>query len=432
MRKLLAKNKKRRAFLQNILVAAVARRRKMLRVAMLILVLCINMIRKRSVVRTCRRFVRNSGWWRLVWNDYSDDRFKKTFRISRNTFMYILEKVRHKLTKEIVAEFPVSPELRLAIFLYRCGRGDYLYSIAEMTGLGVSTICCIASEVANAIVETLWESEVTTYMPKSEIEFYQKISEMEQMWQFPCCWGAIDGCHIPIKCPPGGPKSCKEYHNFKNFYSIVVMAMVDAKYRFTWGSCGFPGNSHDSVILQSTNLWEQIQEKEYLLNISKKLAGIEVPPLILADSAFQLKPWLMKPYTNAKLTAKERYFNYRLSRARMVTECAYGQLKGRWRILLRKCESLPEEVKMITLACMVLHNICISKGDILPRTLDVTIDPNTNQRRESSEIRGILHMMDPSKPRNHEERASRIRDTLANRFWLEKQAINEEHDKELE
>ena len=425
IRKLLEKNKKRRAFLKNILVVVVARRRKMLRVAMLMLVLFVNVVRKRSVYRSCRRFVRNSGWWSLVWNDYRDDRLKKTFRISRNTFMYILERVRHKLTKEIVAELPVSPELRLAIFLYRCGRGDYLYSIAEMTGLGVSTICCIVSEVANAVVETLWESEVTTYMPKSEIEFYQKISEMEQMWQFPCCWGAIDGCHVPIKCPPGGVKSCKEYHNFKNFYSIVLMAMVDSKYRFMWGSCGFPGNSHDSVILQSTNLWEQIQEKEYLPNISKKLG---VPPLILADSAFQLKPWLMKPYTNAKLTGKERYFNYRLSRARMVTECAYGQLKGRWRILLRKCESLPEEVKMITLARMVLHNICISQGDILPRTLDVTIDPNTNQRRESSEIRDIFHMMDPSKPRNQEKRASRIRDTLANRFWLEKQAINEEQD----
>jgi hypothetical protein len=343
--------------------------------------------------------------------------------------MYILEKVRHKLTKQIVAELPVSPEQRLGIFLYRCGRGDYHYSIAEMTGLGVSTVCCIVSDVANAIVETLWKSEVTTYMPKSEIEFYQKISEMEQLWQFPCCWGAIDGCHIPIKCPPGGLQSCKEYHNFKNFYSIVLMAMVDAKYRFTWGSCGFPGNSHDSVILQSTDLWEQLQEKEYLPNIAKQINGIEVPPLILADSAFQLKSWLMKPYTNSKLTEKERYFNYRLSRARMITECAYGQLKGRWRILMRKCESLPEEVKIITLACMVLHNICISKGDVLPRTLDITIDPNTNQRRERSEIRDILHMTDSSRPRNHEKRASRIRDLLASRFWREKQAINEEQDK---
>ena len=162
-------------------MAAVARRRKMLQVAMLLLVVCFNLSRKRSVVRSCRRYVRNGGWWRLVWNEYSDDRFKKTFRLSRDTFTYILEKVKHKLTKEIVAELPVSLELRLAIFLYRCERGDYLYSIAEMTGLGVSTVCCIVSEVANAVVDTLWESEVTTYMPKSEIEFCQKISEMEQI-----------------------------------------------------------------------------------------------------------------------------------------------------------------------------------------------------------------------------------------------------------
>jgi hypothetical protein len=125
------------------------------------------------------------------------------------------------------------------------------------------------------------------------------------------------------------------------------MGMVDAKYRFIWGSCGFPGNSHDSVILQSTDLWEQYRTgREYLPNIAKKINGVVVPPLILADSAFQLKSWLMKPYTNAKLISKERYFNY---------------LKGRWRILMRKCESLPDEVKMVTLACMVLHNICISK-----------------------------------------------------------------------
>ena len=42
---------------------------------------------------------------------------------------------------------------------------------------------------------------------------------------------AIDGCHISIKCPAGGLESAKEYHNFKNFNSIVMMAMVDAKYR---------------------------------------------------------------------------------------------------------------------------------------------------------------------------------------------------------
>lgn len=425
IRKLIAKNRKQRKILQTILTFAVARRRMIFKTCILMLLLCLNLKGNKTVVRSCRRLVRNSGWWDLVWNNYDDVRFKKTFRMSRATFIYLLEKIRHKLEKEIVTELPVSPEQRLAIFLYRCGRGDYHYTIAEMTGLGVSTVCCIVCEVSKAIVEVLWVSEVTTYMPKSETDFFQKISEMEQTWQFPCCWGAIDGCHIPIKCPPGGLESCKEYHNFKNFYSIVLMAMVDSKYRFTWGSCGFPGNSHDSVIFQSTDLWEQIQGGGYIPNIVRNLNGVEVPPLILADSAFQLKPWLMKPYTNAKLNPKQRYFNYRLSRARMVTEGAYGQLKGRWRLLMRKCDSFPDEVKTVTLACMVLHNICISRGDVMPRTLDITIDPNTNQRRESSEIRDILHMMNPTKAWDNDNGANRIRNLLADKFWQEKESLNE-------
>ena len=88
--------------------------------------------------------------------------------------------------------------------------------------------------------------------------------DMEQVWQFPCCWSAMDGCHISIKCPVGGLESSKEYHNFKNFYSIMLMGMVDAKYRFVWVSCGYPGNSHESIIMQSTTLWQDIAQGKIL------------------------------------------------------------------------------------------------------------------------------------------------------------------------
>lgn len=81
-----------------------------------------------------------------------------------------------------------------------------------------------------------------------------QMKEMNDMWQFPFCWTAIDGCHIPIKCPPGGVAPCKEYHNFKNCDSVVLMAMVDLRYRFIWGSCGFPANSHDAIIFRLRSL----------------------------------------------------------------------------------------------------------------------------------------------------------------------------------
>ena len=70
-----------------------------------------NAIRKTS----CRRFVRNQGWCDTVVNNYSDKRFKYTFRLSRNTFTYILENIPGGLQKQIVIVLSISPELRLVI-----------------------------------------------------------------------------------------------------------------------------------------------------------------------------------------------------------------------------------------------------------------------------------------------------------------------------
>lgn len=92
------------------------------------------------------------------------------------------------------------------------------------------------------------------------------------------------------------------------------------------------------MIFQATQVWKDINENDAIPLISKKIGEVEVNPVVVADSAFPFSTWLMKPYTCAILTAEERYFNYRLSRARMVTECAYGQLKGRFRVLYRKSE----------------------------------------------------------------------------------------------
>ena len=106
-----------------------------------------------------------------------------------------------------------------------------------------------------------------------------------------------------MKCRPGGLQSSKEYHNFKNFYSIVLMGMVDSQYRFVWASCGFPGNSHDTIIFKSTDLWARFEEGRCIPNIGQSVDGVMVPPLIVGDSAFPLCTSLMKPYTNAVLTS---------------------------------------------------------------------------------------------------------------------------------
>ena len=70
----------------------------------------------------------------------------------------------------------------------------------------------------------------------------------------------------------------------------------------------------------------------------------------------------------------------------MVTESAYGQLKGRWRILFRKNESNKERVRTVTLACMILHNICTERGNSIARKLDLSVDPSTQEKKDRERL----------------------------------------------
>ena len=136
-------------------------------------------------------------------------------------FSFILSKIQHRIQKEYITEEPIPPDQRLAICLYRLGRGDYSYAIAEMARLAESTVCQIVVAVCKTIVEELWSEAVDRHFSKSDEDFKEKLLDMDAEWQFPYAFSAIDGRHLPIKYPKGGQEVMKQYCNFKNFYSVV-------------------------------------------------------------------------------------------------------------------------------------------------------------------------------------------------------------------
>ena len=131
-------------------------------------------------------------------------------------------------------EAPINPNQRLAICLCRLARGDYLYVKGEMVGLAESTVCQIVAEVCTAIIEELWSETVEINFAKTNDEFKEKLLDMDAEWQFPYAFAAIDGSHLHIKCPSGRQEALKQYCNFKNFHSVVLLGLVDANYRFIW------------------------------------------------------------------------------------------------------------------------------------------------------------------------------------------------------
>ena len=160
---------------------------------------------------------------------------------------------------------------------------------------------------------------------------------------------------------------------------------------------------------------------------------MSIPPIILGDSAFPFESFLMKPYTNAVLTKQQRNFNNRLSHARMVTEGAYGHLKGRWRFLHRKSEGNLYDAKIAALSCVVLQNICLDQGDTLPSELDMTLDSATNQKRDRETICNLLLMrlscktFDPSN-----NKAVKLREAINKKLWKELENSKQQVDMDLE
>ena len=120
-----------------------ARRRRLLSVCLIAFLMLLSQTRVIARLprrQSCRRLVRNASWWANLWNNYSEALFKKTFRICRATFRYILDRIEPILARQTLTEDPISPDKRIAIYLYRLGRGDYCYRISEVVGRRVSTV----------------------------------------------------------------------------------------------------------------------------------------------------------------------------------------------------------------------------------------------------------------------------------------------------
>ena len=96
-----------------------------------------------------------------------------------------------------------------------------------------------------------------------------------------------------------------------------------------------------------------------VFNKSILISGVSVPLYMIGDSAYPMQSWLMKPFThNSDLTEYQRNYNYRMCRARIVVENAFGRLKARWRCLMKRNDMNTDNIPHVIAAACVLHNIC--------------------------------------------------------------------------
>ena len=175
-------------------------------------------------------------------------------------------------------------------------------------------------------------------------------------WNVPHAVIALDRKQIAIKKPK---KSGTEYFNYKSYFSLILLALVDADYKFLWVNMGASGSSSDAQIVNSCKLERKIENRALGLPPPELLGpgGPDLHYFLMGDDAFALMPWLVKPNSRRQLTREERIANYRISRGRRVVENSFGILVKRFRVLLTTMEQRPKVVRDIVLTYVVLHNM---------------------------------------------------------------------------
>lgn len=191
--------------------------------------------------------------------------------------------------------------------------------------------------------------------PLTEDRWKETINGFKKTAQFPNCLGAVDGKHIRIIKPA---QSGSAYYNYKNYFSIILLAVCDSNYMFTFVDIGSYGRHGDSTIFEESTFYKRLLEKKLNIPSPSSISqnGPVLPNVFVGDEAFSLQENLLRPYGGNNLPEQKRVFNYRLSRARRFIECTFGILANKWRIFHRPLNVDVEFAVDIIKAACVLHN----------------------------------------------------------------------------
>ncbi|XP_005748765.1 putative nuclease HARBI1 [Pundamilia nyererei] len=226
----------------------------------------------------------------------------------------------------------------------------------------VFRVFAIPRSIVHRIVHRVTEEVVATrhqviHLPQTPEDLDSMSSGFAQLAghrAFVKAAGAIDCCHVHIKPPSSPDGQC--YRNRELFPSIVLQAVCDHQGCFVHTHVGWPGLVHDSRVLCHSPLYQQARYP---------------PPghFILADGGYpclQHPLLLITPYKRPVHGVGAQRFNAHHSRACSVIERAFGMMKTRFRVIfLQALEVHHTFVPHVITACAVLHNICISAGDIV-------------------------------------------------------------------
>ncbi len=310
--------------------------------------------------------------------------FKNLLRLIPEFFDNLVIRLTPRLLKQNTQmREAICPGEKVAATLFYLATGNTYTSMKWGWRLPHNTLSLIVREVCEAIIAEFTNDHL--YTPSTQAEWLAVAQRFEQRWQYHNCLGAIDGKHVRIQKPP---KSGSRYYNYKGFFSLVLMAVVDARYRFIWYSVGAPGSCSDAQIWNNCDFRAQLEDGSLDTPPAAPLPfdDTPVPYHIIGDAAFALHTTLMKPYGSRHQSHEVAVLNYRISRPRNCVEDTFGMLTRRFQFLTTPLRQDIKTSRAMVAAAVGLHNHII---DIYPDRATVEVE---NQRRAGHQSEDTVDM----------------------------------------
>ncbi|CAM6111992.1 unnamed protein product [Calypogeia fissa] len=295
--------------------------------------------------------------WCTIRRDPSEDTYQQMFKMDMSTFHWFCEQVGphvERMNTNYKRSIPVTTRVAVAVFRLATG-ANYLIA-AERFSVGESTVFYCTMELCQILCNHF---KHMVACPQGGA-LRKVMAGFEAISGLPNCVGAIDCMHLRIK-RPAGPQGA-DYLNEDKVYTIVTQAAVDATTRVLSLATGFTGAVPDLSVLELSSLYDNKQSGRFFNVPPVHIEGVKIPPYLVGDSNYQLKPWLIVPFPNVESTAVEDIFNRWHFQMWQRVDKTFKALKS-WGILSGVLQvDVPTAIYMIGAVC-IMHNILLEKSD---------------------------------------------------------------------
>jgi hypothetical protein len=370
-----------------------------------------------SPATKAKKTVYKREWaWEFI-NSWSDDFFKRQYRVSREVFDDLCDRTKrlypgahedglenYKLSQIRSAASsangqPITMELRIAITLRMLAGASYLdlvwYQVGSTTihPLFISTLSLLDKAMPN---------EEMFKLPTDEAGWEEIAEEwrdiMKRKRGHPFMNGTVlagDGLVIQIIKPSHkdrGDLDVAGFRNRKGYFALVVQAFCDAYGKFRYFDIRWPGATPDITCYKQTTLYELFMSgkvpEQYHMVLDEAYTSIGGSQHLCPYSRAQMRT--AKDHVSEAEYEKMRVFCHLLSSQRITIERGFGMFLRKFGIMWRAMEFGIQTNTLIVMVCAKLHNLSIDDWKKKGKQADF-IFQNQERRCGQREARNTAH-----------------------------------------